>query len=335
MSFEDALDFWRKQEASISISPDLKAFLVTAWNYRGRKDAYTLYTHEQQRTNFNSAELIQFFNSIGEIPLSPELQIGETFAEFLDDAYGLIPSPGGFPKLPLSKFRMMVQHLAGLNIRFMEDKFKNSPEGWQRFQTKFKELLQGNLTGAFLHYRRAGSQDCSERIYLSVKPAATAPVMRHVVLNMLQQIATFPGLTNAKVSAPGHTTRADTIVMYFRNENDVKIALDELARYQEAGNRHYFLRSSPRTTRAIRQHNKIELPGVSTGAEPKGDVYVGKNGALYYKRDEISSFGSFRSTIIDFALEQTVKANGNLDGFIKKVVHYLKATGIDPTKPYK
>ncbi len=156
--------------------------------------------------------------------------------------------------------------------------------------------------------------------------------MEFVVTQMVCRPVVHPGLSNAKVGAPGAESRFDTIVIYLADAAAVEKALDEISAYQHSGNRVRFEHGTTRSTKLITNRKGIELVGVGTGAEPPVALYQHNQNLVMIPG--ASSFGSFRSTLIQFALANTLQRGQGKPEFVNRVVSYFKSVGIDPRQPH-
>lgn len=331
--FQTTLNAWRERDALNSIAPELREFLTVVWvqqtkrTNNPRKHTYTVYSRSKSRPGFVPQELISFMKEMVQIPKDPEFQIEE---EFLENYNGQ-QIGRAFPKITRNDFQVLISHLEGRGLPALGAGFSALDE--MNLKKAYTLYLREELCGVFMHYRRNGNQACTERIYLNVKPQAAGQVMRHIVPTMILQPAQYPGLTNCKVAAPGTSSRADSIVMYLSNPAARDAVLDGLAQYQNAGHRDLFNKQTPFCTQVISKHNGIALTGVATGAEPNGQVRRTNVNRIRINPNGIDSFGNFRSTLIEFALEGTVRAGRGENDFVKLVIKLFKWAGLDPLNP--
>jgi len=305
-----------------AMSDDLKRFLDLAWSHRkdnvnntysaGNLDAYGLYIRAQQTPGFGSADLIQFLQGVMAMPQLPEIQCvpddpNDALGDYLRRRCNATSALSGFAAL---------NHL-----------------GYQKLlaRAQANDSLCKALSRTFYHFRR-NRHKSSDRIYLHTKPREALRVISHIVQHMLLQPLAHPGISNAKTAAPSRESRHDTIVIYLNDTAALNLALDEIARYQQNGNRQRFSHGTSRMTKHITEHNGVELVGVGTGAEPPVGLYRRGNDLLPVPGG--SSFGSFRSKLIEYAMENTLDAHEGKPQFINRVANYFRAAGIDPTAPH-
>jgi hypothetical protein len=67
------------------------------------------------------------------------------------------------------------------------------------------------------------------------------------------------------------------------------------------------------------------------GAGPP--VGLGRDGDQLMMRNRAASFGSYRQALVELALEETLDKNQGKGEFVRRVVTYFKAAGIDPAQP--
>lgn len=307
------------EQRTHACSADLQRYLDLVWSHRkdqrtgtvaaGHADVYGLYGRIATHPG-SIADLCSFLDQLPGLAHLPEFQctLQDDMGVFLRDTYGATPTASGFMTMP-------AHELANLAA-----------------DARQHDDLARFMAGSFCHFRR-NLAAASDRIYLRLKPRAGLTVMRHIIATMLLQPLVHPGLSNAKVAAPGGEDRADGIVMYLANPAAVTTALREIARFQAlAGNRALFEQGSTRGTQAITEFGGTALVGVSTGAEPPFDVVIHQGRRFYV--DQASSFGSFRAKLIDFALTQTLQAGGGKDRFVALALRYFSDAGIDPRQPH-
>ncbi len=307
------------EQRTPTCAPDLQRYLDLVWSHRKDQktltvsadnvDAYDLYARMATHPG-HLADVRDFLDQLPSLPYAPEFQCspGSAWGIYLHDVYGAGAAPSGFMTFPAGE-------LANLAA-----------------DARLDRRVARFMSGSFWHFRRTLATS-SDRIYLRLKPRAGLTVMRHVIANMLLRPLAHPDLCNAKVAAPGGQDRADGIVIYLRNPAAVTTALREIARLQGTGsNRALFEHGSTRGTLAITEHAGTPLVGVSTGAEPPFDVVIHQGRRHYVNRS--SSFGSFRATLIDFALARTLQAGGNKDQFVALALRYFSEAGIDPRQPH-
>jgi hypothetical protein len=321
---------WEKKQAPLS--DDLQRFLDLVWSHRKRQDkpdpkkpgfwpgsykaenadVYGLYARIHRNFWIGPAAMIGFLNGILSMTQLPELQCDpeddtDALGHCLGTYFNAQRAPSGFASLDRQNFTKLV-NVAG------------DDQG-----------VRDALAKTFYHFRR-NLADCADRIYLHVKPSQAITVMQYICKNMLHRPDVHPGLSNAKVGAPGPESRFDTIVIYLANATAVTKALDKIAGYQHEGKRVFFEPGTTRTTKLITNHKGIELVGVGTGAEPP--VALRQHNQNLLMLPGSSSFGSFRSELIQFALANTMQHGEGKTEFVNRVVGYFKFVGINPQQPH-
>lgn len=309
------------EQRQVGMSHDLQRFVDLVWSHRKNNvtgtysaknvKAYRLYTRSHKTPGIGSADMIQFFQTLRTFPQVPEIQCSVTnpkdsLGKYLRNYFNAKRAASGFAELAATDFQDLC------------DEVQTEPQ------------LCKALSRTFYHFRRFRGK-AMERIYLHTKPREAANVMGHVLRQMVRRPNAHPGLSNAKTSAPSSSARYDSIVIYLQNTQALDAALTEIANYQQAGNRHRFEHGSSRTTRVINSHGGIELVGVSTGAEPPVKIIPHNDDLVLHPGG--SSFGSYRSLLIDFALKNTLAKNEDKPQFVLRVVNYFRAAGIDPKAP--
>ncbi|SMF49014.1 hypothetical protein SAMN02745866_03219 [Alteromonadaceae bacterium Bs31] len=305
------------------LSTDLRSFLDLVWTHRKdhqtgtytaeNADVYGLYARAHKNFAFGSAGIQSFFQKLLSMPQLPEIQCApnkkkDRLGRYLKSHFNAQAAASGFAVINHLNFTRLAQAARG------------------------SARLSSALANTFYHFRR-NLLHSSDRIYLHTKPLQSMRVMEFVLNRMVLRPTEHPGLSNAKVSAPGQESRYDTIVLYLADTNAVNKALDEIANYQHAGNHVWFLPGNTRTTKAITKHNGINLVGVGTGAEPPVALYKHNNDLVPIPGG--SSFGSFRSQLIQAALKTTLDKGEGKPQFMARVAGYFKAIGIDPQQPHK
>jgi hypothetical protein len=311
---------WEQRQAPLS--DELQSFLDLVWSHRKDQstgtyaatnaDVYGLYTRAQRNFGVGQAAMIGFLNGILRMPELPEIQCDlededDALGDFLWTYFNATKADSGFALLDRQNFSNLV-NLA----RTHSD-------------------VCSALAQTFYHFRR-NLTPSADRIYLHAKPLHAIRVMEFIVTQMVCRPDVHPGLSNAKVGAPGAESRFDTIVIYLANATAVAKALDEIAAYQHAGSRVWFEPGTTRSTKLITNHKGIELTGVGIGAEPPV--------ALYQHNKDIvtipgaSSFGSFRSKLIQFALANTLQSGQGKVEFVNRVIGYFNSVGINPRQPH-
>ncbi len=302
-----------------ALSADLARFLDLAWSHRKNtrdgtyaaknSDVYGLYTRSGRGTAPPEA-ITAFLREIQQFPVLPEIQCSpkDWLGYHLVKDYKGKQLPSGFMGVPRDGFGKMTT------------------------ATQTNKVLRDQLGNTFYHFRRGGARSM-ERLYLHVHPLRATKVIRYIVDNMVLRPVAHPGMTNAKTGAPGRETRFDTLVLYFSSVPALEKGLEEIAKYQSTGNnRSLFEAGTTRATKEITEHKGIKLTGIGTGAEPP--VAVQQHQGKIVLLPQSSSFGSFRSTLISFALEKTLAANEAKPKFVERVIRYFRAAGIDPKKPH-
>lgn len=305
-----------------AMSDDLKRLVDLVWSHRKdhttgtysakNVDVYGLYTRAHKITGISNAHMTAFLvrilamNQLPEIQCSP-VKKSDKLGRHLAKKFNAMRAPSGFALLGRQNF---------INLYNAALKHKN---------------LCKALSNTFYHFRR-NLNNSTERVYLHTKPLEAINVMNFVLTQMVLRPNAHPGLSNAKVAAPNPEARFDTIVIYLSDAAALNTALSEIATYQQGGNRHRFDHGVPRSIKEVRNHNGIELIGVGTGAEPP--VALNRNKQDLLLEPGFSSFGSYRSELIEFALENTLRRNEGKPQFINRVADYFKAAGIDPREPH-
>lgn len=178
---------------------------------------------------------------------------------------------------------------------------------------------QGDAMTNFHHFYRVGYnvENATERAYLHLNPDYAPEMMKHVVLNIVDNPA-FPGITGAKILGPiGSLDRPDTIVIFIDNAAAAEKVLESVNKVK-ASNPHFFKKATPPMTKEVGE-------GIGVAQEP-----IQPNPASRI------SFGQSRGAVIDEALEQTVKNNGTKDDFIRAVDEAMAnpKSGINPADPH-
>jgi len=307
-----------------AMSHDLKQFLDLVWSHRKRHSdnsylarnasAYRLYTRRHKTKGIGSAEMIRFLGDILPMPQLPEIQCSirdpnDELGQYLKTEFNATRAASGFTSLSRGEFTNLHQ------------------------AATYDAELCNELARTFYHFRRV-RRTTKERIYLHTKPLEAITVMDFVLRQMILQPNAHPGLNNAKVAAPNRYARFDTIVMYFSDAAAINTALSAIATYQQTGgNRQRFDHGTTRGTEMITKHNGIELVGVGTGAEPPVKLAKPQGSSDLVLVPGSSSFGAYRSKLIDFALKKTLQKGEGKDQFINRVADYFHAAGIDPKQP--
>lgn len=312
---------WEQRQPQLS--DDLQRFLDLVWSHRKDQstgtyaaenaDVYGLYARAHRSFGVGPTAMIGFLNGLLRMPQLPEIQCDpedqdDALGDFLWTYFNAQKAQSGFASLDRQNFTDLV-NLAR----------NNRPD------------VCSALAQTFYHFRRNLTHS-ADRIYLHVKPLQAIRVMEFIVTQMVCRPVVHPGLSNAKVGAPGAESRFDTIVIYLANATAVAKALDEIAAYQHAGNHVRFEHGTTRSTKLITNHKGIELIGVGTGAEPPVALY--RHNQHLVTIPGASSFGSFRSKLIQFALANTMQRGQGKADFVNRVVGYFKSVGINPRQPH-
>lgn len=322
MSPRDAHNFWQNLDRQSRNRPsdDLMRMLDLVWSSRlnhktntigaGNADVYALYNRILKNWSYTPSGIMPLLQGLAGIHHPVEVQCsiaavpgqkGEDLIGYnLRRYFGATRGASGFALMTPLNFQRLVHHL----------------------QTTQDGGLMSLLSETFFHYRRSLG-DAQWRIYLHVLPDYRAQVMRWVLAN----IWTIPGCSNAKVGGPAKESRADNIVIYLRDQPTTEVALRALRSYQmREDDRKQFEHGVPRMVREV-----TDLVGVGTGAEPA--VGLARFGDVLVMRNRASSFGSYRQALIELALKVTLNKNQGKDVFIRRVVSYFHAAGIDPAHP--
>lgn len=314
-----------------ALSQELKEFLDIVWSHRVAQATRTTARHESAdqvdvynlyaRISTHRVGLHQvrpFLQGLLTLPQLPEIQCVPTDDPDVDvlgnrlwEEYEATPAPSGFAQLAPDHFAELVA------------------------DAQHDDDLARRLGDTFFHFRRARSH-CSDRIYLHVQPLQMLAVMREVVTTLVRDPVRHPGVSNAKVGVPGGFERADSIVIYLNDAAAQRQALDAIAAYQRQGdNRARFAPGHTRGTQGIDQHNGVALVGVSVGAEPPMDVVLRRHGHDFSLRPGVSSFGTFRATLIKCALVRTMAHGEDKAQFVRRTLDYFQRSGIDPRLPHQ
>ncbi len=311
------------EQKQARLSDDLQRFLDLVWTHRkdqasgtyaaANADVYGLYARASRNFHTSPAAMIPFLEQILRLPQLPEIQCDpdddqDALGDFLSLYFNAHAAQSGFAELDRNNFTALV-NLAK----------SNRPD------------VCNVLANTFYHFRRNLSPS-TERIYLHTKPHQAIHVIQYVVTQMLRRPDRHPGLSNAKVGAPGAESRFDTIVVYLADSNAVAKVLDAIAAYQHAGNYAKFEHGTTRSTKLITDHKGYKLIGVGTGAEPPVALY--RHGDDLVTIPGSSSFGSFRSKLIQFALANTMQKGEGKAEFVTRAVGYFRSAGIDPRQPH-
>lgn len=324
MAFQDALQHFQRldREAQDRISDDLQRLLDLCWTHRvrhksrGRKsikarnlDVYALYNRIFPNLTFGHGHMSAFLDGLTQIahPVEVQCSIANRAGEGSEDTLGLMlrgffgarRAASGFAELRAPAFRQLAE--------FVREN-PNSP------------LLE-ELGRTFFHYR-SHRAPASFRLYLNLHETGRAQVMNWVVGNILA----LPGCSNAKVGPPGQEVRADVVVMYFADQPTVDDAVRLLREFQRGRHRECFQHGIPRMLQAIEG-----LRGVGFGAEPP--VALQETDDMLVMRARASSFGTYRSQLIEMALEYTLYEDEGKPEFIDRVVEYFRSAGISPAHP--
>ncbi|MBI5257269.1 MAG: hypothetical protein HY855_12280 [Burkholderiales bacterium] len=307
------------------MSDDLQRFLDLVWSHRvvhptkdhaggiaapGADDIYALYARIS-RFPTGLHLMGPFLRNILALPVLPDIQCFDWLTDVLVNVYGATEAPDHYPRLAHDGFKRLV------------DDAERSPS-----------LVEG-LAEAFFHFSRGGG-GCTDRIYLHVRQPYLMTVMRHILEHMMRTPDQNPGLTNAKMSTPGGSERADSIVLYLASPAAVQAALDDIASYQHLpGKRELFAPGHTRATLDIPRHKGIELDGVSTGAEPPFAVQLRHNADNFAAVPGGSTFGLFRSMLIQCALVRTLNRQQDKPEFVRRTLEYFRECGIDPRAPHQ
>jgi hypothetical protein len=269
---------------------------------------YVLYNRILKNWGYTPAGMLPFLEGLAAIPRDVEVQcsMADARGQGREDALGSMlrrrfngrRAPSGFALLPRESWSTVLQVA------------RAAP----------KCDLVEELAFTFFHYR-ANLGGSKLRIYLNVKAYERHTVMAWVVGNVLP----LAGCSNAKVGGPGPEHRADSIVMYFSDQAAVDQALALLRGYQR-GNRRRFLPGVPRMVREIQG-----LEGVGVGAEP--EVALQAIGSRLYMREGSSSFGTYRSQLVEHALHRTLRRNEDRDAFVDRALRYFREAGVDVAHP--
>lgn len=190
------------------------------------------------------------------------------------------------------------------------------------------------VAGGFFHFIKA-SIPTNQRVYVNLKPVGRGRSFRR----LLSMIKDVPGLDRAKVAAPGLRDadgnvfdRADTVVIYMRDETAQTAVVDALRDFNRA-NRNLFRAQLPRLVRPVEG-----LVGVGCASEPPSVQILRVNGNTYFQRSS-QSFGAYRSEIIFAALEGALRSNSRMPDFLRlrwfkqRAAKLLRHGGVDPKNP--
>jgi len=186
--------------------------------------------------------------------------------------------------------------------------YKNGqlPAGEGRFSA-------GSFERTFFRFERQNwhPDQIKQRVYLNCAADHAHDVMRHVVQQIIDNPAKFPGVEMAKLSGPGAVSgRSENIVIYTHGDDASARVLDAVAQYR-AQHQNHFMSGTPAFTEQM-------APGVAIGDEPA----IGGGGV---------SFGSLRADVIESALSKAT----DRASFGKLVDEGLKRVQVNPQQPHR
>jgi hypothetical protein len=186
-----------------------------------------------------------------------------------------------------------------------------------------------DLTNKFFHYRHNNRQSVY-RIYVNANIATRGKLFREIVSSLWS----LDSLSNAKVDTSDG--RADTIVIYLETKIATENALASIAKYHRK-NPNLFGSALPKLV-VPADYKGYQMRGVGTAMEPPTFAVI-STGGEFFRRDEMQSFGGYRSRLIFMALERTrweVKGQSGQErqtAFKNRVEKYFRRAGIDPNRP--
>lgn len=184
------------------------------------------------------------------------------------------------------------------------------------------------VASAFLHYRRH-KRPCRERIYLNTKRETRATVFATLLAETFTGKGRVDGISNAKLAGPIDSNRADSILFYLEDGDDVQAVLDAISKFQKGrGGAGCFHSSVPKLTTPVKG-----LKGVSRAQEPPSYyIYFDREKKTWRGYQLNQSFGFYRSCLIFEALKESHESKDKAD-FFKNAEAFFRAGGIDPDKP--
>lgn len=179
------------------------------------------------------------------------------------------------------------------------------------------DAFRSRIAGTFFRFQRANwrPDTITDRVYINANADHAPKVMQHLVKEIIDNPARFPGVEMAKISGPSAVSnRAENIVIYAAGPDAAKRVQNAVLQYQKA-NPDHFKSSVPHMTEQV-------SPGVALGQEPPAR-YAGQK-----------SFGSLRADVIGAAVSEAVKQRLGQRGFEALVRMRLTEAGVDGQRPH-
>ncbi|POF32356.1 T3SS effector HopA1 family protein [Roseibium marinum] len=147
--------------------------------------------------------------------------------------------------------------------------------------------------GAFIHFQKRPMPRCTERVYVNLKE----PTRANAFSAILKKIWHLPGVTSAKVAAPG-AVKSDTVLVYCKDRETRQEVIRIITKYKKR-NLRYFGSELPKLVASVGT-------GIGHGAEPP-DIHPERPNSQRFEAGETDgqSFGMYRAILIFTALERT------------------------------
>ncbi|PVB60784.1 T3SS effector HopA1 family protein [Labrenzia sp. 011] len=147
--------------------------------------------------------------------------------------------------------------------------------------------------GAFIHFQKRPMPACTERVYVNLKEATRANAFSAI----LKKIWDLPGVSSAKVAAPG-AVKTDTVLVYCDSRETREQIIRIITKYQKR-NLRYFGSELPKLVASAGT-------GIGHGAEPP-IIHPERPNSQRFEAGyaEGQSFGMYRASLIFIALERT------------------------------
>ncbi|MEO9525922.1 hypothetical protein [Roseibium sp.] len=167
--------------------------------------------------------------------------------------------------------------------------------------------------GAFIHFQKRPMPVCTERVYVNLKE----PTRANAFSAILKKVWHLPGVSSAKVAAPG-AVKTDTVLVYCDSRETRQEVIRIITRYRKK-NLRYFGSELPKLVASAGT-------GIGHGAEPP-DIHPERPNSQRFEAGDTDgqSFNYYRATLIFIALERTQfpeempqdfsRAGVNLTGF--------------------
>jgi hypothetical protein len=164
---------------------------------------------------------------------------------------------------------------------------------WTRMRDLADFPAPREWVGAFIHFQKRPSVPVRERVYINLKEETRANAFSAI----LKKIWHLPGVSSAKVAAPG-AVKTDTVLVYCDSRETRLEVIRIVTKYQKK-NLRYFGSELPKLVAPVGA-------GIGHGAEPP-IIHPERPNSQRFEAGDVDgqSFGLYRATLIFTALERT------------------------------